>query len=75
MNKVRLLMYQEALIQKIEISLLIQNMERLTNNGTSFMLMNGRENQAKENTVKDSVSMLKEISMWSQSCQIADILI
>jgi hypothetical protein len=33
------------------------------NNGTLSMLMNGRENQVKENSMKTSDSTLKEISM------------
>jgi hypothetical protein len=36
------------------------------NNGMSSMLTNGREIQEKENSTRDSVSMLKEISILSQ---------
>jgi hypothetical protein len=36
------------------------------NNGMSSMLINGREIQERENSTRDSVSMLKEISILSQ---------
>lgn len=51
-----------VLILKTETSLVTQNMERLTNNGTSSMLMNGRENQPRDNLMKTLVSMLRETS-------------
>jgi hypothetical protein len=63
MNKVRLLMFQVVLIQKIEILLLITSMEESTNNGTLFMPMNGKVNQEKESSTKNLDSMLRDHSL------------
>lgn len=51
----------------------MENMERSTNNGTSSMLMNGRESQERENSTKTSVSMLRETSTLCHNCQTTDI--
>jgi hypothetical protein len=50
-------MLQEVLIKKTEISLLIHSIEKSTNNGTSFMQMNGRDHQRRESSMKISVYM------------------
>jgi hypothetical protein len=47
---------------------------KFTNNGISYMLTNGKENQSKENLMKDSDSTLKEISTLFQLSQIRDTL-
>jgi hypothetical protein len=48
--------------------------ERTTfhNNGTSSMLTNGREIQERVNSTRDSVSMLKEISILSHTWEDTD---
>jgi hypothetical protein len=59
----RLSKFKEILILKTETFKLPIRMEILTNNGTSSMLMNGKENQEKESSTKNSDSMLKDHSM------------
>jgi len=61
--KERYLTSKEMLMLKIETSLFTTLMEESTNNGISFMLMNGRVNLERENLTKSSVSMLKDHSM------------
>jgi hypothetical protein len=65
-------MFQEVLTKRTEISLFMENMERSTNNGTSSMLMNGRESQERENSTKNSVYMLRETSTLCHNCQTTD---
>jgi hypothetical protein len=48
MKKERLSIFKVILMLKTEILKLDQRMERSTNNGISFMLMSGKENQEKE---------------------------
>jgi hypothetical protein len=48
MKKERLSIFKVILMLKTEILKLDQRMERSTNNGILFMLMNGKENQEKE---------------------------
>jgi hypothetical protein len=54
------------LMKSKDISMLVKERTMFLNNGTSSMLTNGREIQEKENSTRDSVSMLKEISILSQ---------
>jgi hypothetical protein len=63
MNTERSLKSKEAMIQRTETSLFIQNKEESINNGILSMPTNGRENQLKDSSTRDSVSMLREISM------------
>jgi hypothetical protein len=52
-------MYKVVLMLKTETSLSGTNTERLTNNSISSMLTNGRVNQLRDNSIRDSVSTLK----------------
>jgi hypothetical protein len=70
----RLLQFQVDLTMKTEISLLKIRMERFTNNGRSSMLTSMKKNQPRDNSIRSSVSMLKETSMLSLHYQIADTL-
>jgi hypothetical protein len=54
------------LILKTETLASINNKTVSGNNGTLSTLMNGRENQEKESSMKTSDSMLKETSMLFQ---------
>jgi hypothetical protein len=60
MRKERSLMFTEELILKTETSLYGTNITESTSNGMSFMLMNTQRNQRRENSMKNSDSMLKE---------------
>jgi hypothetical protein len=68
-------MFKVDLIKRTETSLLTTSMERLTNNLMSYMLMNGRVNQPRDNSIQDSDSMLKDHSTLSQEWVSTDILI
>jgi len=68
-------MSQVLLTKRTETSRDKTNMEELTNNGTSFTLTNGKVNQEKENSMKTSVSMLRETSTLYLNCQTIDISI
>jgi len=74
MNKERSWMFLEELIQKTETSLDTKNMARSISNGILFMLMNGRENPKRENSMKTLVFTSKETSMLFPNSQITDIL-
>jgi hypothetical protein len=67
--KVELTLKTETLLQVIETTMLS------TNNGISSTLINGRENQLRVNSIRDSVSMLKETSTLSHNFQTIDTLI
>jgi hypothetical protein len=71
-RKVRLLKFKVNLITKTETLLLEIEITKSTNNGILSMLMNGRENQPKVNSTRDSGFMLKEISTLSQLLKIKD---
>jgi hypothetical protein len=61
------------LIVKTEILLSIQRkIMKSTNNGISSMLMNGRESQQRDNLMRDSDFMSKEISTLFQSFHRTD---
>jgi len=60
---------------KTETSRSMLNTVESTNSGTSSMLMNGRENQLRDNSMRSSVSMLKEISTLFLNYQKTDTLI
>jgi hypothetical protein len=62
------------LMVKTKTSVLTHRLMKFTNSGIFFTLMNGRENQLKENLMKDSDYMLKEISTLCQLSQIRDTL-
>jgi len=65
--------YKEVLIVKTEILLSIQRkIMKSTNNGISSMLMNGRESQQRDNLMRDSDFMSKEISTLFQSFHRTD---
>jgi hypothetical protein len=59
---------------KIETSLFIQDMVRLTKDGRSFMLMNTLMNQLKDNLIRSLDSMLNEISILFLSWLLTDTL-
>jgi len=61
-----------ASIQRTETLESINRTIRSINNGILFTLMNGKESQPRDNSIKDSVFMLKEISMLSPNSQITD---
>jgi hypothetical protein len=72
----RFLKFKVELMLKTETSWLIAKTTKLsTNNGISSMLINGRENQLRDNSIRDSVSTLREISTLSQNFQTTDTLI
>jgi len=60
---------------KTETSRSMLNTVESTNSGTSSMLMNGRENQLRVNSMRNSVSLLKEISTLFLNYQKTDTLI
>jgi len=64
--------YKVASIQRTETLESINRTIRSINNGILFTLMNGKESQPRDNSIKDSVFMLKEISMLSPNSQITD---
>ena len=63
MKKERSLRSKEILMLNKEISLWVTKQLPSINNGTLSMLMNGRENQERENSMKNSVSTLKDHSI------------
>jgi len=67
-------MFKERMILKTEMYLCGTFIEEPTNNGTLSIQRTGKENQAKENSTKTSVSMLKEISILSLAYQREDML-
>jgi hypothetical protein len=54
----------EIEMKRIETFKFTKRIMASTNNGISSTLMNGRENQEKENLMKILVSMLKDHSMF-----------
>ena len=68
-------MLLEELMVKTRTSKYTTNMERLTSNGMSSILMNTRMNQLRESSTKDSDFTSKEISTLSQHSHQEDILI
>jgi hypothetical protein len=64
-TKERSWMFKEMLMLKTETSLPTRNTEDSTSNGTLSMLTNGRVNQSKENSMKNSASMSKDHSTLS----------
>jgi hypothetical protein len=52
--------------------MLLRERTTFLNNGTSSMLTNGREIQERVNSTRDSVSMLKEISILSHTWEDTD---
>jgi hypothetical protein len=75
MRKERLLKSRVDSIMKTETSLSETETIRSTNNGILFTLMNGRENQLRDNSTRDSDSMLKETSTSNLNFQTTDISI
>jgi predicted subunit of tRNA(5-methylaminomethyl-2-thiouridylate) methyltransferase len=71
-RKERSLKFKEELIKKIETLVSILKRTPSINNSTLSMLMNGRVNQPRENSMIDLDSMLREISTSSQHFQIRD---
>jgi hypothetical protein len=67
--------FKATLILKTETLVLRRNQMDLTNIGMLFMLMSGRENQVKENSMKSSDFTSKEISMLFHNYLKTDILI
>jgi len=63
MKKERSLRFKEILMLNKEISLWVTKQLLSINNGTLSMLMNGRENQERENLMKNTVSTLKDHSI------------
>jgi hypothetical protein len=61
-RKERLLKYQEDLITKTKTLSSVTKIPRLNRDGKSSMLMSIQLNQLKENSTRNSVSMLREIS-------------
>jgi hypothetical protein len=70
----RFLKLLEKLTVKTKTSVLTHRLMKFTNSGIFFTLMNGKENQSKENLMKDLDSTSKEISTLSQLSQIRDTL-
>jgi hypothetical protein len=75
MKKERSLRFKVILILNKETSLWVTKELLSINNGISFMLTNGRENQERVNSMKTSVSTLKETSILSQKWVNIDTLI
>jgi hypothetical protein len=73
-KRVKLWIFLEELIMRIETSFSTISTERLTSNGTSSMLMSGRENQLRENSTKTLVFMLRETSMLFHNFHQTDTL-
>jgi len=65
MKEVKSLKYKVTLIEKTRTMLLPTRMEVLTNNGTSSTLTNIQKSQRRENSTKNSDSMLKDHSTSS----------
>jgi hypothetical protein len=74
MNTERLLKSKEITILKAETSLSIQRTAISDNNGILSMSINGRVSQPRDNSIRDSDSMSREISMLSQNCHNIDTL-
>jgi hypothetical protein len=66
-------LWVELMVKTKTLELTLREM-KFTNNGILYMLTNGKENQSKENLMKDSDSTLKEISTLFQLSQIRDTL-
>ena len=75
MKKARSLKSKEALTQRTETSVSTIETIRSISNGILFTLINGKVNQPRVNSTKDSVFTLKETSTLFQPFQVADILI
>jgi len=75
MRKARSLKSKAMLIKKTETLVSTHRTMESTNNGILSMLMNGRENQERENLTRSSAFMLREISTLFHNCQRTDILI
>jgi hypothetical protein len=67
--------FKATLILKTETLVFRRNQMDSTNIGILFMLMSGRENQVKENSMKSSDFTSKEISMLFHNYLKTDILI
>jgi len=74
MRKVRSLKFNQEVIPNKETSWSTTRTTKSTNSGTSSMLMNGRENQEKESSMKSSVCMLNVHSISFHSFQTTNIL-
>jgi hypothetical protein len=74
MRKERSWKFKEELILKIETLESTLNKISSINNGTLSMLMNGKENQLRDNSMKDSDSMLRETSMFNLLFQETETL-
>ena len=74
-KKAKLWISRTTRMLRTQTSKFTTSMEELTSNGISSMLMNGRVNQAKVSSMKNSVSMLKDHSISSLNSMITDILI
>jgi hypothetical protein len=75
MKKERSSKFKEMLMQKTEtLWSTIKELQSI-NNGISSMQMNGRENQERVNSMKTSVSMLKDHSILFPRCLKTDTLI
>ena len=66
MRKERFWKFNLTLMLNKEISLWVTKQLLSINNGTLSMLMNGKENQERENLMKNSVSTLKDHSISFQ---------
>jgi hypothetical protein len=75
MKEARSCKFKVILIRKIGTLKSKTRTIKLVNNGILSTLMNGRENQEKENLTRSLDFMLKETSMLSPNCQTIDILI
>jgi hypothetical protein len=75
LRMIRFLMFKVELMERTRTLLFTQLMENSINSGILCMSINGRVNLRKVSSMKDLVSMLKEISMSKQNCQVEDILI
>jgi len=75
MREERSLRFKAMSIKRTEtLESTLKRMES-TSNGTSCTLTNGRVNLKRVSSMRNSVFMLKEISMLFLNCQITDILI
>jgi hypothetical protein len=75
MKEERSLTSLDPKMRRTEISSPGTNILDLTNNGTSFMLMNIQKSQRRENSIKTLVSMLRDHSTLSHNFLQTDILI
>ena len=73
MKKERLWTFQVTLMLNKETSKSTRSTEKQTSNGMSSMLMNGRVNLSRENSMKNLVYTLKEISTSFHKCQATNI--